>query len=125
MKIISFANTTPAFIAQEKSVTRRDWKDGYAKRFKKNEVIQGWNRSPRFQGKPIGIIRLIETPYQENTFLMPEEDYEKEGFQYLDRNSHLKAGVYKDKNLKEFFDDWKRSAVLLWVVRFEYVEVFE
>ncbi|MBW9234145.1 hypothetical protein JQK62_18080, partial [Leptospira santarosai] len=29
-----FANTTPAFIAQEKSVTRRGWKDGYAKDLK-------------------------------------------------------------------------------------------
>ncbi|EKO25279.1 hypothetical protein [Leptospira interrogans] len=125
MKIISFANTSPAFIAKEKSVTRRNWKDDYAKRFKKNELIQGWNRSPRFKGKPIGIIRLIETPYQENTFLMPEDDYAKEGFKYLDQSPHLKTGSYKDKNLKKFFEEWKQSAVLLWVVRFEYVEVFK
>lgn len=125
MKIISFANTSPAFIAKEKSVTRRNWKDDYAQRFKKNELIQGWSRSPRFQGKPIGIIRLIEKPYQENTFLMTEDDYEKEGFKYLDQSPHLKTGSYKDKNLKKFFEEWKQRAVLLWVVRFEYVEVFE
>ncbi|EMN98749.1 hypothetical protein LEP1GSC112_0103 [Leptospira interrogans serovar Pomona str. UT364] len=56
---------------------------------------------------------------------MPEDDYAKEGFKYLDQSPHLKTGSYKDKNLKKFFEEWKQSAVLLWVVRFEYVEVFK
>ncbi|EIE02421.1 hypothetical protein [Leptospira licerasiae] len=125
MKIISFAYTTPAFLAKEKTVTRRDWNDDYAARFKKGEEIQGWNKSPRFQGKRVGIIRLIEKPYKESTLIMPDEDYEKEGFGYLDRNPDLKTGPYRGKDLKKIFNEWKQSAVSLWVVRFEYLEVFD
>ena len=82
MKIISFGWTWPALLAEpplRKTVTRRDWNVEYALRFK-GDLIQAFDKSPRFGGKKIATIRLIRSPYNEPIDLMPDSDYEAEGF---------------------------------------------
>lgn len=44
MRAISFAWTTPAFKARQKTVTRREWSDGYARSFKAGEVVEALAR---------------------------------------------------------------------------------
>lgn len=39
MKIISFAETTPALLADAKTVTRREWAEKHARSFKAGERV--------------------------------------------------------------------------------------
>ncbi len=86
MKIISFAWTTGAFKARRKSVTRRQWIDKYAKQFKVGDVCQAYDKSPRFKGIKIGLVKILEI-YKEDIQKMPEKDFENEGFAYMEENS--------------------------------------
>jgi uncharacterized protein YqfB (UPF0267 family) len=79
MKIISFAWTTDALIAGEKTVTRRDWNDAYARRFKAGEIISAYDKNPRAGGKKIAEIRLTRAPYRQWLHDVTDEDEVKEG----------------------------------------------
>ena len=79
MLIISFAKTTPALLAGIKTVTRRFWTAGHAAKFRKGMKVQAWDKSPRYHGKQVGVIRLTEKPYLEPLRKMPEEDVAAEG----------------------------------------------
>jgi len=79
MLIISFANTTPALLAGIKTVTRRFWTAGHAAKFRKGMKVQAWDKSPRYKGRQVGVIRLTQDPYREPLGKMPEEDVRLEG----------------------------------------------
>jgi len=126
MKIISFAYTTPALLARQKTVTRREWKHSYATSFGQHDRLLAYDRSPRSGGRQVGIIQLTERPYLEHISKMPDDDYYAEGFDYLDKAD--KAGYFlqngKYHNIREYFDIQRRYAdVTLWVVRFEILEL--
>lgn len=116
--IISFAWTTPAMEARRKFCTRRFWDDRYARRFFAGQVHDAYDRQPRYRGKPICKIRLTETPYKEQLCLIPEEDWKREGFAYL---QSIGAKVGKVTPV-EIWNQWKDSKEEVWVVRFEYVQ---
>ena len=118
MKIISFAWTTPALLAGRKSVTRRDWVDHHAARFRKGDLIAAYNRQPRFGGRQVAILRLTADAYKESTAKAPIEDFEREGFAYLDAHN-FKVG--SDTPL-QVWDSWHESPSDWWVIRFEVVE---
>jgi len=121
MKIIAFDKTTLALLAGRKTVTRRDWTAKHAITFHAGEFVQAWNHTPRVKGaNRIGTIRLTAAPSWEYSQSIPTSDYEAEGFAYLDEQEMtLGDGVYP----RELWDDWFTDPVMLWVVRFELVEV--
>ena len=119
MKIISFAWTTPALLAGRKTVTRREWNDRHALRFRKGDLVAAYNRQPRFGGHQVATIRLTRDAYKESTALAPPEDFEAEGFAYCEEHGLKVDGwparaVWRSWRLNP--DDW-------WVVRFEVVEL--
>ena len=120
MRAISFAWTTPALIAGRKTVTRRDWKPTYAQSWKAGDMAKAWDKQPRFKGaKPVAIIRLMRRPYLENTRDIPEDDWENEGFAYLEEQ-----GLLVDGHSPSFmWRGWKIAPRAMWVVRFELVEL--
>lgn len=120
MKIISFAWTTPAIKARRKSVTRREWNPEYAARFMKGELLTGYDRSPRFKGKPICKIRLLDAPQRQWSNHIPESDWEAEGFAYLE-SIGAKCGWETPRGI---WENWRSDPILLYVVRFAIVEVF-
>jgi uncharacterized protein YqfB (UPF0267 family) len=120
VKVISFAWTTPALVAGRKTVTRREWSDAYAARFHEGDLIQAWNRQPRFKGaQRVATIRLTADPYPERLCDIPDEDWEGEGFAYL---TDIGATVQKITPI-ELWAHWKVTDDRLYVVRFELVEV--
>ncbi|HWP58983.1 MAG TPA: hypothetical protein VNL14_13910 [Candidatus Acidoferrales bacterium] len=60
MTIISFAHTTPQLLERSKTVTRRDWTDKHAQKFRAGEVVQAYDKSPRCGGKRVCFIRIKE-----------------------------------------------------------------
>lgn len=113
MKIISFAHTSPALVLGIKTVTRREWTPDYAARFRAGDLCQAWTNSPRVKrAERLGTIELVRTPYIERTSLMPDEDYEAEGFGVLWGSE----GPW-DWNL------WKQQDQYMWVVRFRLVDL--
>jgi hypothetical protein len=119
MKIISFAWTTPALLARQKSVTRRQWKPEYACRFKSGDICLAYDKQPRYGGKPIAKIRLICDPYEENSRDIPWEDYIGEGFVFLTEKKVLVDGLAPS----EVWKAWKLFPRMQWVIRFEIVEL--
>jgi len=119
MKIISFAWTTPALLAGEKTVTRRDWNPKHAARFKAGELVAAYDRQARFGGKKVAIIRLTRDPYLEWSDAIPPEDYDKEGFAYAMAHGLRFEGRTSSADVWRF---WHEERHQQWVVRFELVE---
>lgn len=127
--ILSFGYTAPALLAGAKTVTRRDWKATHADRFKRLHVALGWvaeayDRSTRVGGHHIAdiLVQTVQGPLPVG--LMPDSDYEAEGFAWLHANGHTppKSAPFPDFS-REGFDAWRRSGAVLYVVRFELVRV--
>lgn len=122
MRSISFAWTTPALVAGEKTVTRRDWKDRYAESFRAGELLAAWDKQPRFKGaRKVAVIRLVGKPRKQTTALLPPTDWEKEGFEFLTGIGATLGG----RTPRQVWDDWLANPRELWVVRFELVEVLD
>ena len=119
MSNISFAWTTPALLAGCKTVTRRQWTEGHAKRFHKGDLVTAYDKNPRFGGKPVATIRLTADPYQESTDLIPLDDWHSEGFEYLSEQNVL----VNRKSPHELWKSWRVQPEVMWVIRFELVEV--
>ena len=128
MKIISFAYTTPALLARRKTVTRREWAQDYAQRFKPGEYIQAYDRSPRNRGKHVAIIRLTSVTWEPMS-AMPASDYEGEGFGYLYEHPELLPKtiwgepVSREDFTPAAFARWQSRRDSMWVVRFELISV--
>lgn len=123
MNHISFAWTTAALLAGRKEVTRREWKDRHAARFHAGDLVAAYNRNPRNGGHQVATIRLTQDPYQEPFALLPDSDWEGEGFAYLEEvgAKHWQDGA----SPREIWDSWKNGDPneAWWVIRFELVEV--
>ena len=117
MKIISFAWTTPALLAGRKTVTRREWSNDYARRFRAGDLVAAYNRNPRHGGRQIATIRLTREPYRESTRSAPEEDYEGEGFAFLQDDGVKVDGLPPDV----LWRAWHVFPQVMWVIRFEVV----
>ena len=118
MKIISFAWTSVALLAGRKSRTRRKWDDKYAARFKVGDMLQAWDRSPRFGGKRIGTIEVVGIK-KEDIYLMPPEDFEKEGFAYFEQNG-LKI---RGQDPRAAFFEWRDQGGLYYVLDFRLISI--
>lgn len=118
MKIISFAWVTPALLAGRKTVTRREWKDRHALRFHKGDLVAAYDRQPRHGGHQVGVLRLTAEPVKESTKLAPSEDYEAEGFAYMEEHG-LKVDGWPARAV---WRSWKLWPELRWTIRFELVE---
>jgi len=116
MKIISFAWTTPALLAGQKTCTRREWNKEYAQRFKKGDLIQAYNKNPRNGGKLVATIELTQDVYLEYSTVIPNSDWFAEGFEYLTGHGITLHGTKP-------VDIWRAWLApppsLLWVVRFK------
>jgi len=107
MRIISFAWTLKPLLEMKKTVTRRFWKDSYAKRFKKGDFIAAYNKSPRCGGKEVVTIQLTEDPYKESLSLMTDEEEKAEGGLWGSKEAFIEAMGGSDKTP--------------WVLRFKFV----
>ena len=118
-RIISFAYTVPALLAGQKSVTRRHWKDSYARLFKSGDVVLAYDRSPRVGGKQVATLRLTADPYLERGLDIPVTDWVEEGLAYLAAKGLL-AGRLTPLQLWEQLEDGDDP---WWVLRFKVVSI--
>jgi hypothetical protein len=81
------------------------------------------DKHPRFGGKKFAVLRLTCKPYKESESLMPDSDYEAEGFAYLDEHPELRPRWWMRDSMKEVFEELRRFGATVWVVRFEVVEL--
>jgi len=118
MRYISFAWTEKPFIANAKDMTRRYWKDTYAKRFDVMPVfMKALNKLPFVNGsKQIGEIMMYNI-FQQKTGEMTETDYIREGLFWMEENNLL----INDKHPRDFFEEWKENNDLVWVIEFKKV----
>lgn len=116
---ISFAWTTAAYQARRKKCTRRRWPKHYAARFHKGDLVEAYDRNPRNGGQKVGVIQLSRDPYLERTGKFPPEDYEYEGFKWMEENGILIQGL----TAKQFCSQWILADELVYVVRFEPVSI--
>ena len=82
--IITFAWTTPQFLAGIKTVTRRNWSDRtfsqWCKAWDERRLVHAaYDKSPRNGGQKVGTFTLIARPYRERLGDFPESDLVAEG----------------------------------------------
>lgn len=125
MRIISFGYTTAALVAERKDVTRREWKDTYGYSFKQGEKVFASDKDLRYGGKKIAILELTHKPIKESSLLMPDRDYEGEGFAFMDENKiykHFPNAISQFGSLYNYFK-WQQSQdIQEWVIRFKVLE---
>lgn len=116
MSYISFAWTTPALLAGQKTVTRRAWTAKHAAQFHAGDVVDVWDKSPRNGGKKIARIELTRDPYLERTTQMTLDSYRREGLLWLNSRGYA---VPEDLS----FERWRDRDELVYVVEFELLDV--
>ena len=111
--ILSFAWTTDALLAGNKTCTRRVWSERTARAwvnaYKSDRLIHtAWDKCSCVKGaKQIADIRLTQLPYQERLGDMPQSDLDAEG------------GLWASRD--EFINLFGSPGIVVWVVRFELV----
>jgi hypothetical protein len=122
--IISFAKTTGALIAGAKTVTRREWSYKHAalvtRQFVEGKTFDAWNYSPRVTSRnphKVATIRLTQAPYQEwSADCTHIDELRREGFEWMEENG-------LGDEVRAIILGWLQQPLMLWVVRFEVVEV--
>lgn len=116
--IISFAWTTDALLVGRKTCTRRDWNPIYAARFLAGTVHDAYDRLPRTgKGHKVGKVQIEKPPYIERTRDIPDADFEAEGLKFMEEKGILIRGITP----RAWFDNWRSSDQVLFVVRFRLV----
>jgi hypothetical protein len=123
MMHITFSATTDALLARQKTVTRRNWKPRHANKFKPDDLVAAYDRSPRNGGRRVAVIRITDPPRLESTGSMPPEEWYAEGFEYMQSRGMLVRLHAKESTPAQLWQDWKTNPRSMWVVRFELVEV--
>jgi hypothetical protein len=107
--ILSFAWTTPAVVLGKKDTTRRDWSPKTIAMARKimaqGGTFDAWDKSPRFGGKPIGTVRILELIENEDSKMLAESEWEREGFHVLQA---LNARIGK-RGAIEVWQFWKHD----------------
>lgn len=137
---ISMAYTTPAWVAEQKEVTRRSWQPSTIRRFQKGTRYLAVSNN--YGGTALGIGEITENPFKQRTGNDITLDgmikfYKAEGFHYLDgqwariNNWKLPKTLsiesmkdFKSLPLIEATHRWMNSNVLMTVVPFKVNEVF-
>lgn len=115
--LISFAWTTPALLSGHKTVTRREWTYGHARKFTVGMLVDAWDRSPRTgKGRKVATIRITRPPRRESTANLPTEDYAREGFAWLRDHGHREM-------VDRVMESWGMYPREVWVVEFQLVDV--
>jgi hypothetical protein len=57
--IISFSWTPQALLDRKKTVTRRDWPDFHAKKFRVGAVVTAYDKQPCWGGRPVARIQIV------------------------------------------------------------------
>ncbi len=114
---ISFAWTLSPLLLGEKTATRRRWKDSYAARFKKGDLVEAYGRRPRFGGKRAALLKLTRDPYKESTARLTEKDWFEEGMHVVQAEGGTVDGI--DPGV--FWLRWMWEPEDVWVVKFRVV----
>jgi len=112
---ISFAWTTDPFLADAKDMTRRYWTIRHAMFFRKGMIVDAYDRLPHRKGKKIGEIKILKKPYPQPTGQMTEEDFKREGLEWMQKNNQK----IKGQDARAFFEEWKQKNDTVWVLEFE------
>lgn len=115
--VISMGRTSPPFVNEQKSVTRRDWSKVTARKFQHGQIFIAYSKQVMYGGEPLGIGQLTADPFKQQLNMMVGRDYAREGFEYLDQQ----AGT---EELWEAFVRWGSSTYEMTVVPFKILEVF-
>lgn len=111
---ISFGYTCDRLLANKKTVTRRIWKEKYAKRFIKayqeGKQIRAIDKDFRYGGKIVGWLTLTKEPRKGWTHEITENDCVKEGY------PELSPSQFRDK----FFRNSKDWSMPVWILEFEF-----
>ncbi|KKL64596.1 hypothetical protein LCGC14_2163400 [marine sediment metagenome] len=117
MRWMAFAWTLTPLLLGEKTATRRKWKDSYAARFKKGDLVAAYDRQPRFGGKRVALLKLTRDPYKESTAGLTEKDWFEEGMHVVEAEGGAVDGVHP----KVFWQRWMWEPEDVWVVKFKLV----
>jgi hypothetical protein len=124
--IISFAWTTAALLAGRKTVTRRQWARSYAEKFYRGQIIDAYDKQPRFGGKKVAVIQLTHEPSFQLDADIADSDFEHEGFAYMAEHPELIPKNFRMRPTETMIDRFglrRESGGHSWVIRFKLVQI--
>jgi len=119
--LISFTWTTPALLAGQKIMIRRDGvKDDFVG-FLSGQFVWAYDYPPRYGGNPIAALHLLDDPNIESTSELSDHDYVDEGYAFMEIFPFLIPE--RIRPLRKHFQTYQSIDYPLWVIRFEVVEL--
>lgn len=121
---LSMAYTTPAWVNEAKTVTRRDWSSITLRKYRNETYYLAVSRQKRFGGEALGIGRLTADPFKQSTGeIRGDGDYIAEGFEYLDER-YVEILPEEGMPLVRAMIRWIDADIPKTVVQFKPLEVF-
>ena len=124
LPVISMGRTSPPWVNEEKSVTRRYWSKSTSRLFRKDAYYIALSKQRQFGGQAIGIGRMTADPFKQSRRKMRGyKPYVAEGFEYLDDRYEE---IFPDEGLPlvRAYLRWHDADISMTVVPFEIKEVF-
>jgi len=118
---IPFTWTTPALLAGQKIMIRRDGIEGDFVGFLSGQFVWAYDYPPRCGGSPVAALHLLDDPNVESTLELSDHDYVDEGFAFLEQFPFLIPESIHP--LRKLFRIYQSVDYSLWVLRFEVVEL--
>jgi hypothetical protein len=87
--------------------------------FQPGELVPAYDQRPKKGGKHFATVRIARKPYMENSADTPRDDFEKQGFAYLEQMGLTFCGM----SPRAFWDSMIEGEFDLCVVEFDVVDV--
>jgi len=126
---LSMAYTTPAWVNEAKSVTRRNWSPVTMRKYRNETYYLAMSKQKLYGGEPIGIGKLTADPFIERTGVHSKAKdvkafYKAEGFEYLDDRYMEITDYHEPCPLMNATGVWILNNTTHTVVPFDILEVF-
>lgn len=81
-----------------------------------------YDRQPRFGGIKIAVIKLLRPPWLQQLSIMPDTDYYREGFEWIEEHPEYKPRRFREYSMRDVWWEMQMSGGAMWVVEFKIIE---
>jgi uncharacterized protein YqfB (UPF0267 family) len=93
--IISFPWTTQALLDGKKTVTRRDWPELHAKKFRVGAIVTAYDKQPCWGGRPMARIQIVSVRRESLNELYADPSYARAQLKGEGRSLARRGRIYR------------------------------
>lgn len=118
-RLLYFGPMSVALLKGRKTSVRVPFASRRSVAFQPGELVPAYDQRPKRGGKPIAMLRITDRPYRMNSADATEEDYEIEGFAYLEEQGQ----TFGHEEPRRYWEAAKAAKADVCVIRFQVVDI--